>query len=119
MKNTGEVEKPLRTAEVQEAVSYELAAKTETLLTSPYDAFGEMVDNALDAAIAGRLATLNIQVDNQDGEVVVSNFNTTGMSDKEIPGFLNWGESTKNDLTKIGRMGVGVKAASRFLTQLN
>ena len=74
------------------------------------DAIGELVDNEVDARIAGELLTVEIYIGLRDGGTIQVRGDGRGMNGEELAAALRMGYSGK-EVGAIGQFGLGLKTA--------
>ena len=95
---------------VRERIDPRLTAALFSNYRTPVDAVLELVDNAVDSRVAGRVLEVDLAV--RMGTVVLTAVGGTGMGPKELEReYLRWGASRKRAGDSIGRYGQGGKAA--------
>ena len=78
------------------------------------DAVGELVDNAVDARIAGELETVTVYIGQKDGGKIEVTDDGRGMGDDGLGDAWRMGFSSK-DGDSIGKFGLGLKTATTNL----
>lgn len=76
-------------------------------------AIAELVDNSIDARIEGRKEIINVKLDFEKREIIVSD-DGTGMDKKELQDAMTIAKATKSD-EKLGKFGIGMKSACSTL----
>lgn len=94
----------------------QISTRTIEALMSNYrdsqQACFDLVDNAIDNRIEGKPITIRVRVSKE--ELSISNQGGLGLDFEGLNNYFTWGHSDKPD-TKIGKFGVGGKAAVGFL----
>lgn len=80
---------------------------------TPMEAVLELIDNAVDDLIPGQPLNISIRLGRR--EIHIYNEGGQGMDLEGLRDYLSWGHSDKADQQKIGRFGIGGKAAAGFL----
>ena len=73
-------------------------------------AISELIDNAIDAKVPGRIQRIDVRLDFDERTITVMD-NGSGMNLSELKNALTIAKETKRDAQKLGHFGIGMKSA--------
>lgn len=77
-------------------------------------AIAELIDNSIDARIPGKIERIDVRLNFENKTIEVTD-NGSGMNLEELQNALTIAKGTKEDETKLGKFGLGMKSACSTL----